>query len=76
MGYVIRCSKTSAIFKDNQTYINDGDRLVKLEEPTQENIKDLKTMYSKENSSTEMIHYDKLYFSLNKGDYKRPIMTS
>jgi len=74
LGYVIRCSKTKAVFKDNQVYIKDGDELMKLEEPTKENVKRLKDIYFEENTSDKLIDYGKVDFSLNKGDYMKPIM--
>lgn len=71
LGYVIRCSKTKAIYKDNDVYINDN---IKLEEPNEEDIKELKEIYLMENMSDELIFYDKSFnFSLNKGDYLKPI---
>ena len=73
LGYVIRCSKTEAIFKDGQTYINENGNYVKLEEPNEKDVKELKGLYFKENTSNDMIHYDKVYFSLNNGDYEKPI---
>ena len=84
LGYVIRCSKTKAIYKDNQTYIIDNDQdtvvtnnnYVKLEKPDQEGIKELKDLYFKENTSDELITYRKFYFSLNNGDYERPLANS
>jgi hypothetical protein len=74
LGYVIRCSKTNAIFKNCQTYINDDSKCVKLDDPTEDEIKDLKNLYFKENMTDEKINYDKLYFSLNRGDYEKPIV--
>lgn len=75
LGYVIRCSKTKAVFKDNQTFIvnNYNNKLMKLEEPTNENVKALKDTYFKENTSHEIIDYGDVDFSLNKGDYMRPL---
>ena len=42
LGYVIRCSKTKAIYQNNQTYIVDNNQLVKLQEATENDIKMLK----------------------------------
>ncbi len=71
MGYVIRCSKTNAVFKNDKTYINN----IPLEKPTEENVKWLKELYSKENRTDEVIDYGKdVYFSLNEGDYMKPIV--
>jgi hypothetical protein len=75
MGYVIRCSKTKAVYKDkdNQTYIvEDGNNYVKLEEADDEGVKKLKEVYFKENVSDELITYDKFHFSMNNGDYLQP----
>jgi len=73
LGYVIRCSKTKAVFKDNQTFIkNENGELTKLEDCTPDKIKILKDTYFKENTSDELITYDNTYFSLNQGDYLKP----
>lgn len=73
LGYVIRCSKTKAVFKNNQTFIVDDHKgLVKLEEATEEKVKELKDMYYKENISEEIMNYGQVDFSLNQGDYLRP----
>lgn len=74
LGYVIRCSKTDAVFKDGQTYIVDDSKYVKLEEQTDEGVKELKDLYFKENATDEMIHYGKFHFSLNSGDYLKPLV--
>lgn len=74
MGYVIRCSNMEAIFKDGQTYINENGKHIKLEEPDKIGVSELKHMYFEENSTSNMISYDKLYFSLNRGDYMKPIV--
>jgi hypothetical protein len=73
MGYVVRCSNTNAIFKDDQTYITKYGHNFKLNESTKEGIKELKQLYFKENTGIEMVDYDdKFYFSMNSGDYIRP----
>lgn len=74
LGYVIRCSKTDAVHINNQTYIREGTTYTKLIEPDLESIKALKELYYKENMTDELIHYDALYFSMNDGDYKKPII--
>ncbi len=85
MGYVIRCSKTRAIFKNNQTFIiNDDDNnddnnnknttLVKLEEPSKQNISDLKKLYAQENLTNDIIEYPFINFTMNHGDYIKPIL--
>ena len=74
LGYVIRCSKTNAIFKNGETHIIDNDthKYITLEKPTEDGIKRLKELYVKENRSDEIITYGNFYFSLNNGDYEKP----
>jgi hypothetical protein len=73
MGYVIRCSKTEAVFKDGQTYIVNGSDRIKLEESTFDGVKELRDIYFQENATSDMINYRLFNFSLNQGDYERPI---
>ncbi len=85
MGYVVRCSKTKAIFKNEQTYVvndtndinNEYIKLQKLDENNEddnENIKKLKDVYYQENMTDELVKYDEFNFSLNDGDYKKPVV--
>lgn len=78
LGYIIRCSTTKAIFRNNQTYIisktgvSDIIEHIKLKTPTDEGVKELKETYRDENLTNKMIFYEKIDFSLNNGDYVRP----
>lgn len=75
LGYVIRCSNTNAIFKDNKVFVkNDNEELTELKKPTVEDIKLLKDLYAMENKSIDVIDYSiiKNEFSLNDGDYLCP----
>ena len=72
MGYVIRCSKTKAVYKNNQTYIVENDQYTKLELANEPNIKRLKEIYYKENTTSDLINYGDINFSLNSGDYISP----
>jgi hypothetical protein len=74
LGYVLRCSKTNAIYKDDQTYIIKDNKYIKLQYPTYENITELKNFYYKENLTTENIIYPDFDFSMNRGDNKKPII--
>jgi hypothetical protein len=74
LGYVIRCSNTEAVFKGGQTFINKDNNLFKLEEPTETGIQELKDLYFKENVSSNIISYGNFVFSVNKGDYEKPII--
>lgn len=70
MGYVIRCSSTPAVFRDGNTYIN-GKQLVP---GTENDIKNVKDLYYRENTTTDMVYYKDIYFSMNGGDYLQPIV--
>lgn len=75
MGYVVRCSKTNAISVNNKTFIINNDNLnnmIELKEPTDNGVKHLKETYLRENTTSDIINYDKFFFSLNNGDYMQP----
>lgn len=75
MGYVIRCSKTKALYREGQTYLMEEEKkYVKLEKPQTEDIRKLKKQYYQENTTDDIIHYGNIYFSLNEGDYRKPIV--
>jgi len=73
MGYVIRCSNLEAVYTNNQTYIKQEDKLVQLEAMDTENLVDLRTSYYEENKTVKRVDYGKVHFSMNTGDYKKPI---
>lgn len=74
MGYVIRCSNTDVVYKDNKTYIVKDGKYIKLENPTLETIKELRKLYFIENTTIDKVYYDNIYFSLNNGDYTKPLI--
>ncbi|MDQ1162092.1 hypothetical protein QE422_002460 [Chryseobacterium sp. SORGH_AS 447] len=74
MGYVVRCSNLEAVYKDNQTYINDKGQYVKLEDMTPEMQAELRNSYYEENMTENMVEYKKTYFSMNLGDYEKPLL--
>lgn len=71
MGYVIRCSKTVAIYNEEKKQVYIGDK--PLIQPTDEQIKELKILYSRENKEAQRVVYPDLNFSFNQGDYMKPI---
>ncbi|MGU3375716.1 hypothetical protein [Chryseobacterium sp. M5A1_1a] len=73
MGYVVRCSNLEAMHTDDQTYIKENDRYIKLEKMTSELQEDLRNSYYEENISEKMMEYGKIHFSMNSGDYEKPI---
>lgn len=68
IGYVIRCSKTKAVYKNGCTYINSKP----LQKATEIDLKSLKDLYFRENTTTDIIEYGDVYFSMNDGDYFKP----
>ncbi|CAH6420625.1 Hypothetical protein HVR_LOCUS1240 [uncultured virus] len=74
LGYVIRCSNTKAVFKDGATYIDKDENLVKLEDITSDDMKTIKELYLAENATAEVVDYSDIYFSMNGGDYRMPIV--
>ncbi len=73
MGYVVRCSNKEALHMNNQTYIKEGGTLIKLEPMTDAGMEDLKDTYRQENQSENEVKYGKIDFSMNLGDYQKPI---
>lgn len=74
LGYVVRCSKTKAVFKDGQTYVNANGELVKMHDMSVDKATKLKKLYFEENVTDQVINYGDLYFSMNSGDYVKPII--
>ncbi len=75
MGYVIRCSKTKAVFKENQTYIvdeNNADHLVTMRPINEKDIIELRKLYLDENLTDDVINYGLVDYSMNNGDYLCP----
>ncbi|SEO26778.1 hypothetical protein SAMN05444671_0501 [Flavobacterium sp. CF108] len=73
MGYVARCSNLEAVYTENQTYIKENGGLIKLEEMTEETMSALRDSYYEENMTVNNIEYGKVHFSMNAGDYEKPI---
>jgi len=74
MGYVVRCSKTKAIFKNDQTYINENSEYIKLEKVNDNDFVGLRKLYYEENTTDKIINYGKVNFSMNMGDHLPPIL--
>lgn len=73
MGYVVRCSNLEAIYMNDQTYIKEDNKLLPLEDMTSEMLEDLRNSYYQENTTKSIIDYGRIHFSMNSGDYERPI---
>lgn len=75
LGYVVRCSSTQAVHEAGQTFLQQGDRLVKLQPPTPEGMLELRKLYAEENKSQAFIDYgSRFLFSMNQGDYTPPTL--
>ncbi|MCF2219082.1 hypothetical protein H9Q08_07175 [Chryseobacterium sp. PS-8] len=74
MGYVVRCSNLEAMYRDNQTYIKENDNYVKLESMTPEMQAELRNSYYEENMTENKVNYKTTHFSMNLGDYEKPIL--
>lgn len=73
MGYVVRSSKQEALYKDNQVFIQEKGEWLPLQPMTQELLSELKTSYYEENTTEKKVQYKEVHFSMNQGDYQKPI---
>jgi hypothetical protein len=73
MGYVVRCSKTEAIFANEKTYIKENDNFIPLQPMTEETLAELRSSYLEENKTEKFVEYGKVHFSMNLGDYLKPL---
>lgn len=73
MGYVVRCSNLEAQYVNDQAYIKDNGSFIELEKMTPETQEELRSSYREENKSEQVIQYGKTHFSMNEGDYEKPI---
>ncbi|MEA5259821.1 hypothetical protein VB264_18635 [Arcicella aquatica] len=73
MGYVVRCSNLESLYMNNQTYIKENGTLVKLALMIPEDMENLRNSYYEENKTEKIVDYGKIHFSMNLGDYEKPI---
>jgi hypothetical protein len=73
MGYVARCSKTEAVFMNDRAFIKEKETLIPLEPMTHETMTHVKHLYFEENRTENSIQYGDVLFSMNAGDYQKPI---
>lgn len=76
LGYVARCSKTAAVFTGGRTHVVAGRSLSPLVPGTAADIKRLRRQYFLENTTTEVVDYGHVFFSMNGGDYLPPLLPS
>lgn len=74
LGYVIRCSDTAAVFRDGKTFIvREAGEEVEMGRPSGDDVAGLRERYFRENTTDEVVEYGDVNFSLNNGDYTRPM---
>ncbi|MGH1338060.1 MAG: hypothetical protein ACRBFS_18205 [Aureispira sp.] len=73
MGYVVRCSNQEAVFMQEQTYLKENGDLIPLEPMTSDTMTELRHSYYQENAMEKKVQYKKVHFSMNTGDYQKPI---
>lgn len=75
MGYVIRSSNRDARFSEGRTQIKDpSGKWVNLEDPSPDDLDLMRKLYYQENTSTQRPEYPFLGFSMNQGDYLKPVV--
>ena len=72
IGYVIRCSNTNSVFKENKTFIKENGSLYESRYGNEEEFTDLRAIYQVENRYIEKVDYGKIHFTMNKGDLEMP----
>jgi len=77
LGYVERCSKTRVVHVDGKVFmLIGGSRWMEVQAGTKEQYSLLRRLYANENQYSDLMFYDqtKLNFSMNKGDYMKPVL--
>ena len=74
MGYVVRCSAQEAVFEGGQTWLQEEAGRLPLEPMAVEDARDLRGTYREENLTDGDIRYGRVHFSMNAGDYMKPIL--
>ncbi|MCB9794601.1 MAG: hypothetical protein H6741_17935 [Alphaproteobacteria bacterium] len=74
MGYVVRCSGCEAEHREGRTFLREGEDWVPLEPMQAPGAKALRSWYFQENTRDEAVDYGPVRFSMNAGDYMRPLL--
>lgn len=75
LGYVVRCSNSEAVHgSDGQTYLKLCGKRVVLNAVTGKDMTELRARYSEENRTDAFVEYGSVLFSMNKGDYEKPLV--
>ncbi len=72
LGYVIRCSNTTAHTTDGTTYVEEdaASQPIALRPPRDDEVEQLRHLYAEENRHDQGVVYPPLPFSMNHGDYQ------
>lgn len=73
LGYVVRCSKSKAVHVNGATYLDEAGQRQKLKPATPADMSELRDRYYEENRSDAFIKYGTVLFSMNLGDYRKPM---
>lgn len=74
IGYVIRSASTRAVHRDGDTFIHEGGELVKLKYATDGEIEELRKAYFVENTTSGVMEYPPISFTMNEGDLLKPMV--
>ncbi len=73
LGYVVRCSKTQAVYRSSENNVSLCGKSTPLKIPSEKEMAELKKLYADENKTMDFIEYsDEFNFSMNEGDYLCP----
>lgn len=76
LGYVIRCSDTVAMWDndDSKVYVKSkSGTYTPLVPASEEDLDNLRKLYYHENTTDSVVEYGNIFFSMNAGDYMKPI---
>ena len=62
------------MYSNGQTYIDVQGKWVPLREINPQDRQELRTSYFEENHTDRHVQYKETHFSMNKGDYQKPIL--
>jgi hypothetical protein len=75
LSYIVRSSSTVAVHNEDGTFIKAADgALTKMHTPTEEDLVDLRAKYVRENTTADLMDYGPVLYSMNDGDYLRPLL--
>ena len=73
LGYVVRCSACEAVHRDGHTHLVEPGGLRPLTPMDPDGLAALRETYRDENTTAAHVRYGDVAFSMNAGDYLRPV---